>query len=186
MRMFHDVSPQSIVNHLDSESVVITGVTVYVEGMSLRCQKLVIYAKKGLIVTMERELLEFMGRASLKVPRHNNRRLFDLVNSHRVLSNKLWKSLGVGFVIYLLLTELTRQMSSVLDLYARCLAHLQKSVDMRRVTHSIRLKIMRDLHNLQVLSREDRYDMNYVEFVCCWCCNNFLIYTCVYLCIYKN
>lgn len=143
MRMFHDVSPQSIVNHLDSESVVITGVTVYVEGMLLRCQKLVIYAKKGLIITMERELLQAFNNESSsnikKAPPHNNQRLFDLVNTHRLRANNLWKSLGVGFVIYLLLTELTRQMSSVLDLYARCLAHLQKSVDMRRVSLSISL-----------------------------------------------
>ena len=38
-RLFGDSSPQSVVNHLDQSSVVITGVTVYVEGRALRAQK---------------------------------------------------------------------------------------------------------------------------------------------------
>jgi hypothetical protein len=49
--------------------------------------------------------------------------------------------LGTGLLVYLLLSELTRMMGSVLDLYARCLAHLQRIVDLRRVTHKRRLKV---------------------------------------------
>jgi hypothetical protein len=50
-------------------------------------------------------------------------------------------ALGTGLLVYLLLAALTRVMGSVLDLYAKCLAHLQRSVDMRRVTHQRRRKV---------------------------------------------
>ena len=58
--------------------------------------------------------------------------------------------LGTGLLVYLLLSELTRMMGSVLDLYARCLAHLQRTVDLRRVTHQRRLKVSRPFFALSL------------------------------------
>jgi hypothetical protein len=160
-RLFRDASPQSIVNEVDGESMIVSGVTVFADERVLRSQKVTIYARSGLVVTMERELL---AKSSWVGSLSASRRIFQNVTAHLPRAAKLTKVLGPGFIVYLLLMELTRMIASVLDLYAECLGNNQRTVDMRRVTHQARLKIMRDLHNLQVhrpLTRVAR--CNFVE-----------------------
>ena len=152
-RLFSDPSPQSVVNHLDSESFICTGVTIYLGSTrnqaALRAQKLTVFARRGLVVSMERELLGVRLGAREAAGPLGPRVILDLVSKYLAEVSKAAAELGAGFLVYLLLSELTRMMGTVLGLYSTCLAHLQQTVDQRRVTHSRRLKVLRDLHNLQ-------------------------------------
>ena len=144
-RLFGDTSPQSVVNHLGADGeLAVTSVSVCAAGALLRAHKLTLWARPGVLLTSERELLSPRGE-----PAWGGRQVYDRVVALLPGAVRALGDLGGGFLVYLLLTEMTREVGSVLDLYARCLAHLQRAVDMRRVTHKRRIKVLRDLHNLQ-------------------------------------
>jgi hypothetical protein len=148
-RLFTDKSPQSVVNQLNMFSFVAAAISIFLDGSTLRSQKITIYSKASFVLSMERELLVSPSASGVR----SSRRIFDaaVLNLSGLLT--VDNNLTAGFVVYLILMELTRMMGVISYIYAKSIANLQQSVEMRRVRHETKIKITRDLHNLQVADR---------------------------------
>jgi hypothetical protein len=57
LKTFFDTRPQTTVNHLDCDTVLLTSVSVFLEAAELHTHKLCVYATPHLVITFERELL---------------------------------------------------------------------------------------------------------------------------------
>ena len=109
----------------------------------LRAIKMCVYISKNVVVTYEWELFP-----AAKGERPHNGVISARVREHLAQVNSMLNSLGAGFLVYLVFSEMVRSTSNVVGLTGKLIASLQRDVERQKLTNPARVKILQDLHVL--------------------------------------
>jgi hypothetical protein len=152
-RLFGDRTPFSVVNHLDWDSFIATGNTILLEEGELISQRLACYCRGAFVLSSEFELLRKQpnsGSSLSSMSSTSSRRIFDNVSARLTGASSFPEDEIPMCIVLLLFMELSRAMVDVSVGFSKCLVSLQRAISLRWSSHENQMKIIRDLHNVQV------------------------------------